>query len=790
MSNKSEKIKIKKMDSPRLKFDNITIELGEIEEDVWEEPMGPTPKPHVTDLRNWDRKLLERYEPFYTPVCDMCCLCSFGKCDLTHGKRGACGIESKAQQARMIALESCMGTAAHGAHARHMVEHQIERLGKDFKIDMGLNIATEAPIFRVVIGKRPVTLEDLQEGLDYAEQQLQHIVSSLHTGMEGDYKDFESKALHVGMIDNLEKEIGDIAQIIGYDMPKGEADTPLADLGFSTIDKTKPMILIIGHNVAPAAEIMTFADGMDILDNIEVAGICCSAHDMIRTNAKAKVIGPLSDTIRYVRSGLADVVVVDEQCVRVDILPEANSVGSPVIATTDKLALGLPDRTHDDPDQIVEDLVSGKEKGALILSSRKVGEVAVKVAQKLAPKRNKMSRIPKEEEIKLGADLCVECEKCHRACPVNLDIPPAMHAAKEGDNSMLAALRKTCIGCARCESACPRDINVLSLIEAASQKEIAEEKFKVRVGRGPILDTEIRKVGPPIVFGEIPGVVAFAGCSNYANGGEEVAMMAEEFLKRNYIVVVSGCAAMSIGKHRTEDGETLYEAYPGTFDAGGLVNVGSCLSNAHILGAAVKIPAIFARRNLRGNFEEIADYILNRVGAVGVVWGAYSQKALSIGTGLHRWGIPVLLGPTGSKYRRLLMGRKDQKEKWNIWNARTGDKVNVDPTPEQLTYSAESLGEAIVEIARLVMRPNDNVKGRQIKLAHYIDLHQKYLGTIPGDLEYYIRQEGDIPISMKKEILKYLKDKNWEPKIIPDPTTVERLTMANVKKAKQAQEGK
>ncbi len=772
--SKHEKIKIKKLTSPLLNMGDVEIEFGKIEDD-WEEPQGPTPKPGVVALRNWDRRLMERYEPFYTPVCDMCCLCSYGKCDLTHGKRGACGIDSKTQQARMIALECAIGAAAHGAHSRHMVEYQIEKKGRDYRIDMGLNIATEAPIYRTIIGERPKTLGDLEDGMDYAEQQLQHIVSSLHTGMEGDFKDYESKAMHAGMLDNLVMEIGDIAQVIGYDFPKGESDVPLSELGAGTIDKEKPVILIIGHNVVPGVEILTYAEAYEKADRIELAGICCSAHDLIRKNKSAKIIGPMSEQVRFIRSGMADVLVLDEQCVRVDLLEEAKKVKTPVIVTTDKIGLGLRDRTGDGADQIVDDLASGKEPGAMILRPEKVGEVAVKLAERVFPTRNKLRTIPDKDEIKSEAARCVSCEECQRACPVNLHISAALKDAKSGNFDSLAELRERCIGCARCDSACKKGIKPLSLIEGASDYIIKEDRYNVRVGRGPILDTEIRNVGPPIVFGEIPGVVVFAGCSNYSNGGREVAEMAEEFLKRRYIVVVSGCAAMTIGKYRDEDGQTLYEKYPGNFDAGCLVNVGSCLTNAHILGAAVKIPHIFGRRNLRGNFEEISDYILNRVGAVAVVWGTYSPKALAIGTGLNRWGIPVILGPSGSKYRRLYLGRKDKEEKWDIYNARTGEVVNADPTPEHLVYVAESKEEAIIEIARLVMRPNDNVKGRQIKLAHYIDLHKRYYGTMPGDLHYYIRQEGDIPMTMKPEIKAILEKKGWKERVIPDPTLVERL---------------
>ena len=90
------------------------------------------------------------------------------------------------------------------------------------------------------------------------------------------------------------------------------------------------------------------------------------------------------------------------------------------------------------------------------------------------------------------------------------------------------------------------------------------------------------------------------------------------------------------------------------------------LPTAHIAGAAIKVANIFAKRPLRGNYEEIADYIYNRLGAVGLAWGAYSQKAAAIAAGFWRLGIPVLVGPHGSKYRRMLLGREDKPEDWEV----------------------------------------------------------------------------------------------------------------------------
>src|SRR4030042_6602249 len=101
------------------------------------EPVGPTPMPDISTLRGWTMRLLETYKPFYLPFCDFCCRCTFGKCDLTGDKRGACGIDISTQQAREFLISCCQGTAAHTAHASHLLEYLIDKHGGDHKIDLG-----------------------------------------------------------------------------------------------------------------------------------------------------------------------------------------------------------------------------------------------------------------------------------------------------------------------------------------------------------------------------------------------------------------------------------------------------------------------------------------------------------------------------------------------------------------------------------------------------------------------------------------------------------------------------
>ncbi len=776
MTSKNVRVKIGEIKTNTGLVENLELSIGKVVDDSWAEPMGPTPMPSLTTLRDWDMKLLNKYKPFYMPDCDLCCLCTYGKCDLTGGKRGACGLDIGAQSSRIVLLACSIGAATHTAHSRHMLHYLVEKYGSRYPIDVGgLNIKVEAPVTRLVTGIRPETLGDLEEVLEYAEEQITQAVAVAHTGQEGNNLDFESKAFHVGMIDHVGMEVGDIVQTSTLGFPKADPEAPLVALGIGTVDTSKPVIMCIGHNVIPSVGIIDYAKETQVDDKIEVVGLCCTAHDITRYYNRGRIIGPISWQLRFVRGGFADVVVLDEQCVRTDISDEAKRARAPVIAASEKNCMGFKNRTNDPTDEIVADLVSGKVSGVLILDPEKVGEVAVKVARQIAPIRRKFKNLPEFDEIKKFAQTCRQCNLCRRSCPQDLKIPQALKAAAEGDHTPLTDLYEYCIGCGRCEEVCPVNLNIHSFIVKAGERQMIEETNFCRCGRGAVQDVEIRNVGSPIVLGEIPGILAVVGCSNYPKGGKDVYNICREFANRRYIVVTSGCSAMSAGSYKNSEGKTLYEEFSGGFEAGGVLNVGSCVANSHIAGAAIKVANIFAKRNLRGNYEEIADYIHNRLGAVGLAWGAYSQKAAAIAAGFWRLGIPVLVGPHGSKYRRMLLGREDKAEDWEVYDARTGDKVNVGPTPEHLFQTVETPQECMVAIAKLCIRPNDTWKGRSIKLSHYIDLHRRYYGTMPRDLNLFVRTMADVPMTMKDEIKAILDAKGWKETVIPDPTLLPRM---------------
>jgi len=252
------KISIKELDSQFAKIRGLDLVIGKVVEagEEWSEPVGPTPYPDITALRGWDQRILARYPPFYSPLSDFCEFCTYGKCDLTAGKQGACGIDMEAHQGKWSLLTCVMGAACHATHAHHIVEYLIKKYGEDHPIDVGSEVDVEAPLIRLIAGIKPKKLGDLKEVLTYLDNQVTQLTSATATGQEQSPIDYESKALHAGMLDNLALEVADIAQVSALGLPKGNSDTPLVEIGMGAIDKSKPVILCVGHNVAPGSEVI------------------------------------------------------------------------------------------------------------------------------------------------------------------------------------------------------------------------------------------------------------------------------------------------------------------------------------------------------------------------------------------------------------------------------------------------------------------------------------------------------------------------------------------------------
>jgi acetyl-CoA decarbonylase/synthase complex subunit alpha len=733
-------------------------------DDAWE-PVGHTPMPGMLDLRNWDLRLLQTWKPLYVPVTDKCNLCTYGECDLSDGKKGSCSIDASVMQARLTLQACCEGLARSLAGARRMVNYAIETRGSDLKLEMGDKVAIEAPHIRTVIGLKPDKLGDLSPVLTYIEHQLAFLLAAANTGMEVFSLEFESKAMQASMLSQVAMEAAEVAGIAGLGFPSSQADTPLVDVGWSTVDRSKAVVLVVGNDTVSAVCLIDYLRNAGLEEKVEVVGAGPVAHDLARYSSKAKIAGPLSRLLFFLRSGIADVVMCGGGNMLTDIVKEAASSGAGFIATDARAVYGLEDASAGDSEEIASDLQKGL--GRLVLEPRKAAAVAVEAALKLSATRRK--GLLTMEEVAVIAAGVKSGKPCEEACPNKLPISGAIEAAAHNDFNLFSEVFEKCTGCGKCEIAVKGDIPVISMLQASARKEAG----KMRSGRGPVMDTEIRKVGAPLVLGNIPGVIAIVGGSNYPGSPDDIADIAEEFARRKYIVVLAGDSAIAAALRNDADGKTIYEKYPPDFDAGGVVNMGPGFAASHISGAAIKIASIFAALPLRANYEVVADYILNRVGACGLAWGACGEEELALATGCNRLGIPVIVGPHCIKYARLYISRGAETS-WSVMDGRGKKPVDTgEPSPEHLLNLLGDKGSAMVALARLCMRKNDTPQGRATKLTHYIGLHKQFAGKLPDDVHLFVRRSSDIPIFFKKEIQAKLNELAWAEKpVMSLPTLI------------------
>lgn len=146
-----------------------------------------------------------------------------------------------------------------------------------------------------------------------------------------------------------------------------------------------------------------------------------------------------------------------------------------------------------------------------------------------------------------------------------------------------------------------------------------------------------RPLNDAIIDGRIQGIVAIVGCNNaricqdkYHN------YLAKEFIKRDYLVVSTGCGALSLAKCGIMIPEAMEEAGPGLrsiCEAVGIppiLHLGSCVDNSRILTIVSEIVSE------GGLGEDISD-----LPAAGIAPEWMSEKALSIGTYFAASGVYV-----------------------------------------------------------------------------------------------------------------------------------------------------
>jgi anaerobic carbon-monoxide dehydrogenase catalytic subunit len=152
-----------------------------------------------------------------------------------------------------------------------------------------------------------------------------------------------------------------------------------------------------------------------------------------------------------------------------------------------------------------------------------------------------------------------------------------------------------------------------------------------------------RPLNDAIIAGRIRGIVGLAGCNHPRITQDSLHnFLAREFIKRDVLVVQTGCSAHAAAKAGYLTPENALEnAGPGlreVCEAIGIppvLHLGSCVDNSRILTIASKIA------NEGGLGDDIGG-----LPAVGIAPEWMSEKAIAIGTYFAASGVPIIFGAT------------------------------------------------------------------------------------------------------------------------------------------------
>ena len=732
----------------------------------------------AADIAEWDKDfMISRYPPLYTEPQEICHDCHMGPCNLKKAK-GKCGLEFEAYQAKLNLRSACRGCLSQMIDTREVVNYAIKVFGKDKAVDWGvLEDYVDVSQIRLFTGMREKNLADMNRAQSYVEEQLNKLLVASFQGT-GSVADFEGMAFHAGSMLIVTQDIVELVKMSCFGLANA-ADHDINDLeyfpwmvngGLGSLEAGKPVILFVGDNFLPGWVAANYLKEKELTEQIEICGIGPAGDDIARFYDRCRVITGMVKASKTIRSGLADVIVASSSCLHFDILADAQSVDSRLIWISKERNVGLPDRTDDPVDKIVQDLVSGAP-GAWIRDCEKAGEVAVKAAQEIK-RKPKADYLLSEDEAKKEAKKCREdCDLCFNSCPNSLMIGRGLRKVAQEGLGALSKVEEGCYFCHKCEEVCPENIRILDLIIASQGKRAAEDKFVMRAGRGAACKSEAMSA----VWGLLtnsPGWFHVMGCGD-AKTVEDIGWIVDELLRRNCPVHVCGCAANEVARYFDEkEGGLIFEKYGSTVAAKCLINHGGCAAASLILDQAVKWSREGPAISSYANFAPIADCHHNLVGQPLIIWGALPERMWNLAAAWARCGVPVVVGPASAfGWKRYLPGNKwDWERYWSyvmMAVSYTGkearEKRYHEPAPKHLIIPVETKEEALATILITGNKPCMVFDARQPNLEAYTDIYMDTYGEYPDDWYLFVRSDLDLPQRRKMTMINRLREEHgWE----------------------------
>jgi acetyl-CoA decarbonylase/synthase complex subunit alpha len=719
------------------------------------------PFTRAEDLAEWDGILLRRYRPLYTHRAP---------------KKASGSGEGSGQGALALGnlQEHLSGTGKAIGSAREVLNEALKVFGPEKAIELGQSIVYPTCNIAILTGFEPKNLGQLDRALGYAEAQFLEQTYVASQGA-GDPLDLERRALHLGSLQFLATEVEELVKICCFEyLSVGnlsvkemafypEARTPV---GLGTVDRTRPVLAFFGDDCLPILYTVGRLEEEKLASKIEITGLGNAGHELVRLYPEGKVLTSTGKAIKGIRTGIPDLIVASRSCYPLDVVGQAKKAGIPVLATGSAVSVSAPDLSGEPVGKIVGRLKAGES--LLVRSVEKAADVAAAYFIDFPGKR---IQGPDPSVIEQGARKCTGCDECFHACPNSLAISTAL---RRSGGPSLADLAERCVFCGTCEAVCPEEIPVIDCLLAAAGDRIAADKFRMRPGRGPLSHLEFRDLTFGLVLGgNGPGMVTLLGCGHYPGADDELAEMAKELLDRNCVVMTAGCAAADVARKLEKDtGKALPENYPSMATLKGLVNCGGCSADTHIMASMFKFAQLGGGISAKANFDQVADYSLNRAPFAVIIWGPASDKMMVKASGFARVGAPVVIGPSGFQFARMLVGNKYKRDDWTMYDGIDGSVREVDPSPPHLIFPVETKEEAVTMAIKLCFTTCALREPRLSTIDNYTEIHQKYFHQLPDDWTFYLRSPLELHVMKRMRFLKILRDQHgWE----IDRTTAKRV---------------
>ncbi|MCX5999662.1 MAG: hypothetical protein NTU41_08770 [Chloroflexi bacterium] len=477
--------------------------------------------PDAADIADWDHALLERYPALYTQQQDACADCAQGPCNLKKAA-GKCGLQVESFRGRLSLRKACRGCASQMTTSRGLLNYALKLWPEDKPVSMGelLGMSDHCPPIGTLSGMYVKNLKDLNRVLSYGEAQLAELLQASYSATVT-ATEFESMVMHAGSVLLLAMGVAEMLKVSCFGFMSAanqkidELDKfPPATLagGWASVEKGKPVIAFAGDDFLPAWCAIQFLQENKLTEAVEVCGIGPAGDDTVRFYNRCRIVAPMVRAGKAIRNGVFDVVVAGNACIPLDLLSEAERVGSKFIWTSPQGIGHLADSTDVPVEKIVESLVNGA-KAAWIRDAEKAAKVAVAVARQA---KRTTTNCPITDESAIGqAKKCpANCDLCFSACPNNLPLPKAVKQLSEGKWDGFFEVEKGCYFCGKCEEVCPVKVGLRDIIVAAERKQAAKDKFIMRAGRGPLPLTEVLQSAFSMVWGNALGIVVVVGCGD------------------------------------------------------------------------------------------------------------------------------------------------------------------------------------------------------------------------------------------------------------------------------------